>query len=69
MPRWLSAIRQTVITEVLNNKGARIADFDDWTPRVEGKRFSLTGKLSTRRPAEGVQFDRRADCRVRCGVE
>ncbi|HEY1784827.1 MAG TPA: hypothetical protein VGG30_04730 [Pirellulales bacterium] len=42
----LSAIGKPLLLEVLNESGARIADFDDWTPKVEANRFSLTGKLS-----------------------
>jgi hypothetical protein len=42
----LSAIGKPLLLEVLNENGARIADFDDWTPKVEGNRFSLTGTLS-----------------------
>ncbi len=35
----MSAIGKPLLLEVLNETGARIADFDDWTPKVEGKRF------------------------------
>ncbi len=42
----LSAIGKPLLLEVLNENGARIADFDDWTPKVQQTRFTLTGKLS-----------------------
>ena len=42
----LLGLGKPLLLEVLNENGARIADFDDWTPKVEGKRFSLTGTLS-----------------------
>ena len=42
----LAAIGKPLLLEVLNENGARIADFDAWTSKVEGNRFLLTGKLS-----------------------
>ncbi len=47
----LAVIGKPLLLEVLNETGARIPDFDGWTPKIEGNRFTLTGKLS----AEGLR--------------
>lgn len=42
----LATVGKPLLLEVLAGAGARIEDFDTWTPKVEGKQFILTGTLS-----------------------